>query len=483
MKTFKMSQNLYEELSEEEMIERYKPLIKSKAYYWHNYYCKLAYEHVSKLDLLDFEQEGYITIIKTYRDYDISYDNLYYTHLLNNVDNYMKRLIRDTLKLRREGYSLIDKKTSSIDESFSLKDNGNKEISLIETISDNENEFENIDNKLFLNYLLEDLTDRERKIINDYYYNNMTQVQISNKHNITQVQVSRILKKSINKAKLKLQKNNKSKGEPDMGRLNEDQLKRYLLNNANDDISVSNLIKKYCDKYNIPQSTVFTALTKRMPVFYDRIKAMCKKSLTEKNSKVNYSVIVNVEDAKEFLKDKVENEKYSLNKALQEYSKRVNVSISTIRNYIIREDKEFMEKIKASSLANLSDQYKAIAVNNNPKEIDIETPKENNIMPVDIVNNPFDPYEDLRKPIILTEKELLPITKNNEDELISLLKDLKEAKVSFDGKLFSYSIGNCGIKICDQDGRVVSNGIMHLEDIENLINELEKVAKITKSLF
>lgn len=477
MKTFKISQDLYEELSEEEMIKRYTPLVKGKSYYWYNYYCKLSYEHVAKLDIEDFEQIGYIAIIKSYRDYDMDFDTLYYTHLLNKIDNAMKRLIRDTLKLRREGYSLLDKKTSSIDDSFSLKDNGSKEITLAETISYDEDEFENIDNKLYLNYLLEDLTDRERDLVNDYYFNNLTQIQISKKYNITQVQVSRILKKAINKAKLKIQKDNESKGENNMGKLNEEELKKYLLRNANENIRVSKLINGYCDKYNIPQSTVFTALTKRMPVFYGKIKSMCMNGNIPTSKRVtNYSSIVDTEDAKDFIRNMVENEGCSLNKALIKYSEKVRVSVSTIRNYIIKEDKDFMEKIKSMSLANLSDQYKCIALNNKTKKMNnIDESIETNIMPVDIVNN--NPFEDYKKPIVLT------MPNNTENEIVSLLKGLKEAEISFHGNKFSYYIGNYGIKIDDQDGRIVSNGIMELKDIENLIDELEKVVKITKSLF
>lgn len=464
------------ELNFEELYYKVEKFIHGQVNKFYN-----VQNHVTDKD--DLFQTACLSLDKAFKSYDINKGIkflTYYSFLMQN----------DILMLNRK---IVKERSTLLESSLEYQNNEGDVYSIFDYIPSDYNVEEECLNSMLISDILKDLKDFKFKDIILDIADGKSQHSVAIKYNMSQSYVSRIYKKYIKEQKEKLKKKDlldlkpkeikRYKGENDMARLNEDQLKRYLLNNANDDISVSNLIKKYCDKYNIPQSTVFTALTKRMPVFYDRIKAMCKKSLTEKNSKVNYSVIVNVEDAKEFLKDKVENEKYSLNKALQEYSKIVNVSISTIRNHIIREDKEFMEKIKASSLANISDQYKAIAVNNKAKEIDIETSKENNIMPVDIVNNPFDPYEDLRKPIILTENELLPITKNNEDELISLLKDLKEAKVSFDGKLFSYSIGNCGIKICDQDGRVVSNGIMHLEDIENLINELEKVAKITKSLF
>lgn len=470
MKTFKMTQDLYEDLSEEDMVKRYIPLVKSKSYKWHEYYCRIANDHIQKLDREDFEQVGCMAIMKCYREYDINLGNIFYTYLLNVIDNHMNRCVRDTLKLRNEGATLISKRIASIDETISYNDNGNKDITLGDIISCDEDKFEEIENKIFIDDLLSVLDGKEKSIIENYYINNMTQVQLSDKFNVTQVQISRTLKKAIVKIRKSISEKNTNKGELDMAKLNDEQLKQYLLEHASKDFSVTKIVKDYCKEYSVPESTAFTALSRRMSDFYEKLKGMCKDA---KDIPIPRKVDFDVEKAKYFLKVKVQKEKYSLSKAMLEYSNEAGVSVSTIRSRLLNDDKDFMDKIKAKSLAN------TVNIINESHKLEEEN---KNIMPRDTFKDPFEEKKDI--PVILEDYGMVPISNpSKEDNLVSLLKDLQEAKVSFDGKVFSYTIGSYGVKVCDSDGRMVCNNKMQLEDIENLIDELNKVAKITKTLF
>lgn len=464
MKTFKISQNLYEELSEEEMIERYTPLIKNKAFKWHEYYSTIAFEHVQKLDREDFEQIGYLAIIESYRSYDIGYDILYYTHLLNKIDNSMKRFIRDTLKLRREEFSLIGKRISSIDESFSLKDNGNKEISLGETISYEENRFEELEDKIVLDNLLKELNEQEKNIVNSYYINNMTQVQIADKYNISQVQVSRILKRSI--MKLSNRFNKERKEEDSMGKLNEQQLKNYLIRNADKDTPISRVIKNYCSKYVIPESTVFTALNKRMSDFYEEVKGFYKPAKREEFSN---RISFDIERAKELIENKVMNEHYSLTKSITECSKEIGVSASTIRKHLIDADKAFMDKLKTRSLAN---GY------NYRYSIDTVT---NNIMPTNI--SKLDPFNDKKDPIDGVGTDTVSRVNNSVETVPNnILKDLNNVCIYFKGNHLKYTVTEKGIMILRKDTPLMDKSL-DIKEVEEIIKDLQKTIEISKTLF
>lgn len=464
MKTFKISQNLYEELSEEEMIERYTPLIKNKAFKWHEYYSTIAFEHVQKLDREDFEQIGYLAIIESYRSYDIGYDILYYTHLLNKIDNSMKRFIRDTLKLRREEFSLIGKRISSIDESFSLKDNGNKEISLGETISYEENRFEELEDKIVLDNLLKELNEQEKNIVNSYYINNMTQVQIADKYNISQVQVSRILKRSI--MKLSNRFNKERKEEDSMGKLNEQQLKNYLIRNADKDTPISRVIKNYCSKYVIPESTVFTALNKRMSDFYEEVKGFYKPAKREEFSN---RISFDIERAKELIENKVMNEHYSLTKSITECSKEIGVSASTIRKHLIDADKAFMDKLKTRSLAN---GY------NYRYSIDTVT---NNIMPTNI--SKLDPFNDKKDPIDWVGTDTVSRVNNSVETVPNnILKDLNNVCIYFKGNHLKYTVTEKGIMILRKDTPLMDKSL-DIKEVEEIIKDLQKTIEISKTLF
>lgn len=453
MKEFKISKDITEKLSEEEMINKYKPLVKNKANYWYNYYCKIAYEHVSKLDLEDFEQQGYLTIIKTYRAYNIKFDTLYYTFLLTHMDNYMKILIRDTLKLRRDKYSLLDKKLLSIDKQYSTKEDA-KNLTLAESISYEQDDFEDIINKIVVNDLLTNLNSYQKNLIEDYYYKELNQSELAIKYNTSQASISRELVRIKNKLREKEQKSETRKEPTNMAKLNEEKLKIYLLSNANKEITVSKLITNYCKKECIPSSTVFTALTQRMPLFYKEIKKMCKQNDGDGLKRIS----IDTENLKNFIIEKVEIEKQSLNKALTLYSSISKISISSLRNHLTKEEPDFMERIKSISISNLPENQKTIALKT------------------------FDKHNTTSQSIntqVQTEIKEKHISTKESDDFKELIKDMK---LSFSSNNFTYAINDNKVYIYNSEGHIISNPLT-LDDIESFIKELEKVVKVGKVLF
>lgn len=87
-------------------------------------------------------------------------------------------------------------------------DNGtnNKEIELVDIISDETNNYEIIENIDFLKQSLTLLNKLEKEIILERFYKNKTQSEIAKKVGISQMTVSRIEKKALEKLKMSIDK-------------------------------------------------------------------------------------------------------------------------------------------------------------------------------------------------------------------------------------------------------------------------------------
>ena len=78
----------------------------------------------------------------------------------------------------------------------SVYDNGDKEISLLDTITGEEIE-DGVINKVMIDDILSRLTEREKEIILLRYFRGKTQSEIAKIIGVSQVQISRIEKKAI----------------------------------------------------------------------------------------------------------------------------------------------------------------------------------------------------------------------------------------------------------------------------------------------
>lgn len=87
----------------------------------------------------------------------------------------------------------------SMEQSIYAKDG--KEISLKDRLAAEKNEQEELMNRLFLQQLLDNLDERDRKLIVLRYYENKTQNQVAEILGISQVQVSRLEKKILRRMK------------------------------------------------------------------------------------------------------------------------------------------------------------------------------------------------------------------------------------------------------------------------------------------
>ena len=92
----------------------------------------------------------------------------------------------------------------SIEGTKHINNKDGKSISLLDTLSTENNEEESITNKLAIGQLIKDLKDREKEIILLRYYKEKTQAQVAKILGISQVQVSRLERKILENMRRKM---------------------------------------------------------------------------------------------------------------------------------------------------------------------------------------------------------------------------------------------------------------------------------------
>lgn len=204
---------------------------------------KIASKFLSRgIEFDDAVQIGSIGLYKAIEKFDFSYSVQFSTYAVPMIMGEIKRFLRDDgiIKVSRsikENYSKImmflEEKRQKEDReptvteisqalnmdtedvvtalsynpnceslNSTLSEDGN--LSLMDTLSDGNNQEEKIIDKLSLHSVLDTLSERERELIELRYFKEKTQSQVAEKLSISQVQVSRIEKKVLNKLKEKL---------------------------------------------------------------------------------------------------------------------------------------------------------------------------------------------------------------------------------------------------------------------------------------
>ena len=97
------------------------------------------------------------------------------------------------------------KKPESIEGSInSINSKSEKSINLIDKLSTDKNEEEILTNKMVINELIEELEERDKKVILLRYFKGKTQNEVAKILGVTQVQISRIERRALNRMKIKL---------------------------------------------------------------------------------------------------------------------------------------------------------------------------------------------------------------------------------------------------------------------------------------
>ena len=197
-------------------------------------------------DIEDLYQIGSIGFIKAIQRFDTSFEVRLSTYAVPYILGEIKRYIRDDgpikvsrsikelnvkilelqkeyfnkygrditleeiskeLKISKEEITMAMDSTRPVDsiESAKYKDTKtDKTVSILEQISTGKDEQTEITNRITIKKLIGELDDKEKEIIMLRYYKQKTQMQVSKILGITQVQVSRIERKVLEKMKRKL---------------------------------------------------------------------------------------------------------------------------------------------------------------------------------------------------------------------------------------------------------------------------------------
>lgn len=115
-------------------------------------------------------------------------------------------LIADKLKISKEEVAAAIESTQNVNSIYNIEaSDGNDDRMLIDKISDNNDEYNKLIDEMTLKDIINNLDKKEKEVILLRFYKEQTQSQVGKILGITQVQVSRIEKRVLEKMKLKLE--------------------------------------------------------------------------------------------------------------------------------------------------------------------------------------------------------------------------------------------------------------------------------------
>lgn len=113
--------------------------------------------------------------------------------------------ISEILNISKEEVAAAIESNNTVDSIYSVEGSSEDERMLMEKIADNKDEYNTLVNKITINELINNLDEREKEVVLLRYYKEQTQAQVGKTLGITQVQVSRIEKRLLEKMRTKLE--------------------------------------------------------------------------------------------------------------------------------------------------------------------------------------------------------------------------------------------------------------------------------------
>ena len=113
--------------------------------------------------------------------------------------------IAEILKVSKEEIAAAIESGNIVESIYDVESQDDDERMLIEKITDEKDEYNHLADKITLNEIINNLEEKEKKVVILRFYKEKTQSQVGKILGITQVQVSRIEKKVLEKMRLKLE--------------------------------------------------------------------------------------------------------------------------------------------------------------------------------------------------------------------------------------------------------------------------------------
>ena len=149
--------------------------------------------------------DGIIKVSRQTKELSVKIKQIQNEYLNKNGEEISINKIAQILNISKEEVAAAIESSSTVNSIYSVEGANEDERMLIEKISDEKDEYNNLVNKITLKELIDNLEEREKKVVLLRFYKEQTQAQVGKILGITQVQVSRIEKKVLDKMRVKLE--------------------------------------------------------------------------------------------------------------------------------------------------------------------------------------------------------------------------------------------------------------------------------------
>lgn len=149
--------------------------------------------------------DGIIKVSRQTKELSIKIKQIQNEYMTKNGEEISINKIAEILNVSKEEIAAAIESSNSVDSIYSVEGANDDERMLIEKISDNKDEYNCLVDKITLKELIDNLDEREKKVVLLRFYKEQTQAQVGKILGITQVQVSRIEKRVLDKMRLKLE--------------------------------------------------------------------------------------------------------------------------------------------------------------------------------------------------------------------------------------------------------------------------------------
>ena len=149
--------------------------------------------------------DGIIKVSRQTKELSIKIKQIQNEYLNKNGEEITITKLSQILNISKEEIAAAIESNNTVNSIYSVESANEDERMLLEKISDNKDEYNNLVDKITINELINNLDEREKKVVLLRYYKEQTQAQVGKTLGITQVQVSRIEKKVLDKMRLKLE--------------------------------------------------------------------------------------------------------------------------------------------------------------------------------------------------------------------------------------------------------------------------------------
>lgn len=149
--------------------------------------------------------DGIIKVSRQTKELAIKIKQLQNDYMNKNGEEISIKQISDILKIPKEEIAAAIESSNTVNSIYSVEGADSDDRMLIEKITEDKDEYNQLVNKMTLNEIIDKLEDREKEVVLLRFYKEKTQSQVGKILGITQVQVSRIEKKVLEKMRLKLE--------------------------------------------------------------------------------------------------------------------------------------------------------------------------------------------------------------------------------------------------------------------------------------